>query len=121
MRTEIVNRRSGFNADSRAQSQVFQERAGEGVTDEVVEDVTAIRVQEADGELVPQHVQQSRREVKQGTDARIALTVVIAERTLVVASQRGPAIVRAQLPAFAEILADLNFNRLVGANRVHET
>jgi len=78
--------------------------------------MAAIGVQEADSELIAKQAQFSRGEIKERANARIGLAIVVAVRTFVVPRQRGPAIVCAQLPALAEILADFNFNRLVGTN-----
>ena len=53
MRSEIAKRRSGFDTNSGSQGQILEEGAGEGVADEVVENVPAVGVEETNGELIP--------------------------------------------------------------------
>src|SRR3954463_2781670 len=80
--------------------------------------MTNILVQHARSELGAEQVELALSEVKERADVRIALTVVVAERALVVAEQLGYTIVGAQLPVFGERLVHFELHRLVDAYRI---
>src|SRR5262249_27023732 len=69
----------------------------------------------ADGELVAQQAQNTGGEVKQRADARIGLTVVIAERAFIVSAQIGQTVVETHEPAAAESFVQLELGCLVFA------
>jgi hypothetical protein len=50
----------------------------------------------------------------------VGLAVIVSEGSFVIAEQRRPAIVGAELPTMAEVLAELNVDRLVCTNCVHK-
>src|SRR5207245_788198 len=54
-------------------------------------------------------------------DVGVVLSVVIAERTFVIAEELRNAVVGAQLPVLGERLVDFELHRLVDADRINET
>ena len=94
MRKQIIDRDAGLEVHAAAHGKPPHVVSTQRVAHEAVHQVVNVRVQNARHELLPQEVEVSAGEVKQRTDVRIVLTVVVAERTLVIALQLGNPVVR---------------------------
>src|SRR5215831_14540267 len=79
-----------------------------------------VRVQYARDKLLAEEVEVPAGEVEQRADVGIVLTVVITERTLVVALKLRNTVVRAHLPASGERFIDFELHCLILADRIYE-
>src|SRR6266567_3346241 len=79
-----------------------------------------IRVEGTNLELVAEEVEVALGKIKQRADARVGLTVVIAEMAFVVSTQARNAEVAQHLPTIRESLVQLDFDRLVDVDRIGE-
>src|ERR1700674_4972722 len=121
MRLKVVDRRTALHVQAGAQHQAPQCRVIHGVTEEDIGNVPAVSVQNARLELVAEQIEHSRGEVEQRTDRRIALSVIVTERTLEVAVEFRDAIVGTHQPVLGERLVHLELDGSVLPNRVDET
>src|SRR4029077_20434580 len=93
----------------------------EYVREEPIHDMQAVRWQHTGQKLIPQQIEVACCEVKQRTDARVRLPVIVSQRTFEVAKETGDAVIGSHLPITREGLIDLEFDCPVAAKRVHES
>src|SRR5262249_3099684 len=86
-----------------------------------VDDVTAVSVKRTDGKLIAKQIELALDEIEQRADARVCLTVVIAQVAFVISSQARDTPVRQQLPVIREPLVEFEFKGFVLVHWIGET
>ena len=102
MWSETVDRKPGFVVCVKTKVKTVQGMKtalfAEAIAAVHINDVPAIGVEWSNLKLVTEQVNVTLCKVKQRTDGRVGLTIVVAQVTFVVATQRGNAEVRQKLP-----------------------
>src|SRR5262245_59147229 len=124
MREKLADRNPALHVDVGADIQALKQldvAAAELIAAVDVDDVAAVGVERPDGELVAEQVEVAGGEVEQRADARVGLTVVIAQVTLEVAFEFRNTPIARQLPAIGEAFVQLYLHRFVITHRIGET
>jgi len=125
MRIESVDGESGFKVYVETKVQPIQSLEAtffsEAVAAEHIDDMPAIGVEWSNRKLVTQQIEVASRKVKQRTDSRISLTVIVAQMTFEITFELGNAPVEETLPTVREPAIQLDLERAVLPNRLRES